>query len=340
MNFLSLLAVEWKKLRRSRILLILGTATVMLWIPSVLNADLNFGMQAEGISPEHNFLIQGFMGMAWFMFPASMVVGTVLLAQTERTNHGILRMLALPISAGKLCLAKYMILLGLAAIQVLMMTGMYYISAAIASQMQDYEFLLPPLFVLAQAGKLYVSSLPMIAFFWMLSVCIQTPIFSVGIGLASIVPSVLMINTKAWFLYPMDYPFYVITAEYGKLASNLSEAEIELLPWIVAAAAFTGNCMAVSCMCFGRKERKWKDGDRENETEYERYINCNFKCNDVLAVDDIHREGECMGAGIPGGRDCDWKLCGIYDICGCIYIWRLHEGKGAEFSYEDLPGGQ
>ncbi len=256
MNFLSLLAVEWKKLRRSRILLILGTATVMLWIPSVLNADLNFGMQAEGISPEHNFLIQGFMGMAWFMFPASMVVGTVLLAQTERTNHGILRMLALPVSMGRLCLAKYMILLGLAAIQILMMTGMYYISAAIASQMQDYEFLLPPLFVLAQAGKLYVSSLPMIAFFWMLSVCIQTPIFSVGIGLASIVPSVLMINTKAWFLYPMDYPFYVITAEYGKLASNLSEAEIELLPWIVAAAAFTGICLAVSCMCFGRNERK------------------------------------------------------------------------------------
>ena len=256
MNFLSILAVEWKKLRRSRILLILGIAAVMLWIPSVLNADLNFGMQAEGISPEHSFLIQGFLGMAWFMFPASMVVSTVLLAQTERTNHGILRMLALPVSTGRLCLAKYLILLGLAAIQILMMTGMYYISAAIASQMQDYEFLLPPLFVLAQAGKLYVSSLPMIAFFWMLSVCIQTPIFSVGIGLASIVPSVLMINTKAWFLYPMDYPFYVITAEYGKLASNLSEAEIELLPWIVAAAAFTGICLAVSCMCFGRNERK------------------------------------------------------------------------------------
>ena len=81
MNFLSLLAVEWKKLRRSRILLIMGIAAVMLWIPSILNAHLNFEMQAEGISPEHNFFIQGFMGMAWFMFPASMVTGTVLLAQ-------------------------------------------------------------------------------------------------------------------------------------------------------------------------------------------------------------------------------------------------------------------
>ena len=55
-----------------------------------------FGMQAEGISPENNFFIQGFMAMSWFMFPASMVVGTVLLNQTERMNKGILKMLALP----------------------------------------------------------------------------------------------------------------------------------------------------------------------------------------------------------------------------------------------------
>ena len=131
MNFLTLVSVEWRKIRRSRILLILGIAVVMLWIPSVLNAHLNFEMQAEGISPEHNFLIQGLLGMAWFMFPASMVVGTVLLAQTERGGHGILRMLALPVSTGMLCMAKYIVLLILAAIQMAMMTGMYYLSAEI-----------------------------------------------------------------------------------------------------------------------------------------------------------------------------------------------------------------
>ena len=59
MNFLSLLTVEWKKLRRSRILLILGIATVMLWIPSVLNADLNFGMQAEGSSYKYGEAVPG-----------------------------------------------------------------------------------------------------------------------------------------------------------------------------------------------------------------------------------------------------------------------------------------
>jgi len=182
MNFLSLVGVEFKKIKRSKILLILLVATVILWIPSIVNAKMNFDMQAEGISPENNFFIQGFMGMSWFMFPASMVVGTVLLSQTERANKGILKMLSLPISTAKLCMAKFIVLLALAALQIGMAVGMYYVSAAIASSTQNYNFILQPLFVFKEAGLIFVAAIPMLAFFWLLSVCIQTPIFSIGIG--------------------------------------------------------------------------------------------------------------------------------------------------------------
>lgn len=103
---------------------------------------------------------------------------------------------------------------------------------------------------------IFVAAIPMLAFFWLLSVCIQTPIFSIGIGLASIVPSVLMINTKAWFAYPMSYPFFVITSEYGKLAANLDTAQVELIPWIPVAVAITIFCLIVSCLRFGQAERR------------------------------------------------------------------------------------
>ena len=73
-RFMTLLSVEFRKIKRSRLLLLFFAASVILWIPSVLNAELNFTMQAEGISPENSFFIQGFMGMAWFMYPAGMVV--------------------------------------------------------------------------------------------------------------------------------------------------------------------------------------------------------------------------------------------------------------------------
>lgn len=256
MSFISLVGVEFKKIRRSKILFILAVAAVILWIPSILNAKINFGMQAEGISPENNFFIQGFMGMAWFMFPASMVVGTVLLSQIERANKGILKMLSLPVRTAELCIAKFVVLLTLAAAQILLMTGMYYISAAVSSKMQDYHFILPPLFVLEEISLIFLSAIPMIAFFWMLSVCIQTPIFSIGIGLASIVPSVLIINTKVWFAYPMSYPFFVITSEYGKLAANLDTAPVELMPWLPVASLITILCLGISCLCFGQAERR------------------------------------------------------------------------------------
>ncbi|MDO5346481.1 MAG: ABC transporter permease [Lachnospiraceae bacterium] len=256
MSFLSLVGIEFKKIRRSKILLILTVSTIILWLPSIFNANLNFGMQAEGISPENNFLIQGFMGMAWFMFPASMVVSTVLLNMTERSNKGILKMLSLPIATSRLCLAKFVVLIALAAFQILMTVLMYFVSAGIVSQTQDYNFILQPLFVFKEAGLIFISAIPMLAFFWFLSVCIQTPIFSIGVGLASIVPSVLLINTKIWFAYPMAYPFFVITAEYGKLASNLTAAQVEFIPWIPVAIVITILCLSISCLCFGQAERR------------------------------------------------------------------------------------
>ncbi len=256
MSFLSLIGIEFKKIRRSKILLILTAAVIILWLPSIFNANLNFGMQAEGISPENNFLIQGFMGMAWFMFPASMVVSTVLLNMTERSNQGILKMLSLPIAANGLCLAKFVVLLALAAFQILMTVLLYFVSAGIASHTQDYNFILQPLFVFKEAGLIFVSAIPMLAFFWLLSVCIQTPVFSIGIGLASIVPSVLMINTKVWFAYPMSYPFFVIASEYGKLAANLDTAQVELIPWIPVAIVITILCLSISCLRFGQAERR------------------------------------------------------------------------------------
>ena len=44
MNFLSLVGVELKKIRRSKILLILLIPVIMMWIPSIINADMNLSL--------------------------------------------------------------------------------------------------------------------------------------------------------------------------------------------------------------------------------------------------------------------------------------------------------
>lgn len=256
MNILSLTHMESRKIRRSKILFILAASILILWIPNIINADMNFRMDDIGISPENSFFIQGFMGMVWFIYPAVMAVCTVLLIQTERTNNGILKMLALPVSTSALCLAKFILLVLLSIIYVLLSTGAYYISAAVSSYMTDYSFILIPSYVLPMTGKLFLSSLPMLTVFWMIAVLIRTPIFSVGAGLASIVPSVLLINTKIWFLYPICYPFYVLTSEYGNLAENMSASPVKLIPWIPAAAVISVICLIITCLSFGRTERR------------------------------------------------------------------------------------
>ena len=66
MSYLSLIGVELKKIRRSKILLILLIPVIMMWIPSIINADMNFDLRGIQITPENNFFIQGFMGMVWY----------------------------------------------------------------------------------------------------------------------------------------------------------------------------------------------------------------------------------------------------------------------------------
>lgn len=107
MTYIQLVKTELTKLRRSHIFWILLAPVILLWIPSFLNADINF--EATGISPENNFFIQSYLGFTWFMFPASLVVCTVLLTQSERTNKGLQKMLSLPVNPQLFCLAKFTI---------------------------------------------------------------------------------------------------------------------------------------------------------------------------------------------------------------------------------------
>ena len=248
--------IELIKIRRSHIFWILLIPAVMMWIPSALNANVSFRVSDINISPEHNFFIQGFMGMAWFMLPAALIICTVLLNQTERTNKGFLKMLSLPVSTGRLCLAKFLVMLLLMTIQMLLTIVFYYVGALLASRLENYDFVLELPYVVHAAAMIYLAVIPMAAIFWMLAVLIQTPIFSAGICLASVVPSVLMLNTRFWAFYPMDYPFYMLMTEYGKQAEEIFTTEIEWIPMLPVSLVVTVLCLGIACARFGKSETR------------------------------------------------------------------------------------
>ena len=118
MSFVSCVGIELQKIRRSKILWLLWIPAVLLWLPALLNLNGNFAAQAEGMALADNYRIQGFLAMTWFMYPACMVVCTVLLSQLERSNRGMVKMLTLPVNPAKWSAAKFVVLLLLAAAQV------------------------------------------------------------------------------------------------------------------------------------------------------------------------------------------------------------------------------
>lgn len=252
----ALFGVELLKIRRSKIFWILLIPAVMMWLPSALNADINFIMGEYDVAPEYNFFIQGYMGMAWFMIPATLIICCVLLHQTELSHRGLVKSLSLPVSSVKLCLAKFLVTVLLTVVQLVLSVAAYYGAAMLASRLYKYDFVLPFSYVCRTAALIYLAALPMAAVFWMLSVLIRTPIFSAGLGLASIVPSVLMLNTKFWCWYPFDYSFYMLMTEYGRIAPEIYDSHIQLIPMLPVGIGIAIVSLALACLRYGAAERR------------------------------------------------------------------------------------
>ena len=63
-EFLIISRSRTQKIRRSKILLILLTPVIMMWVPSIINADINFDLRGIPITPETTFLFRALW--VWF----------------------------------------------------------------------------------------------------------------------------------------------------------------------------------------------------------------------------------------------------------------------------------
>lgn len=247
MSFIDLLKIEFMKIKRGKIIWILLIPILLLWIPAIANAMLNLEV-TNGLTPSQNYIFQSLSSYTWFLLPATIVICTVMIEQIEEKNRGLLKMMSLPISNTKLCLSKFVVLVTLIFVQIFTAFLTYFVSVGITYKIYDYNFLLPIIEVLKMFSLIFVTTIPMITIYWLLAIIIKTPIFSVGIGMALIVPSVFIINTSSWYLYPMGYPFMMI--------SSMLSLEYKLIPWIPVAIIISIICLAISCIRFGAVERR------------------------------------------------------------------------------------
>ncbi|TLQ41753.1 hypothetical protein FEZ33_04705 [Ruoffia tabacinasalis] len=243
------ISIEFLKIKRSNILSIIILTAIIIWVPPYFNAAESFEhikLSNLTISPEDYFFLQGMMAVTWMLFPASLIVTTLMTSNIETTNKGILKMRTLPINIMKMNFNKLMVVITICIVQTLLLILIYYVVAYFVSNQQNYNFFADFKLVISSSILMILSSLPMLCFFWMINSVIKSKVVALGINVLSLVPSVIMINLDIWYLYPICYPYYLMAKQYEVLSNNFSIPEFKLMPWIIVAVTFTVLCILVS----------------------------------------------------------------------------------------------
>lgn len=133
MNFFDLLKIEFKKVKRSKIVPLIFIAPLLVVISGIANLSRYF-------SPEYTnawsaMFIQSALVYAYYLLPFSMIVVCVMIAGRETQHNGILKMLALPVSRYALSLAKFGVLMFYLFMEMVVFLIVFLISGIVATHM-------------------------------------------------------------------------------------------------------------------------------------------------------------------------------------------------------------
>jgi hypothetical protein len=198
--------------------------------------------------------IQSALLFGYYLLPFSMVVVCVMIANRETKNNGILKMLALPISKGKLALTKFFVLLSFLAIQLLIFSLSFVIAGIIATKIMNVTESIPVLYLLTWTLKLFTTMIPAISCMWAITILFEKPMLSMGLNLLLIIPGVLVANTPLWIVYPYCYSGYVVSDALHTVTTTGTGSTISLFPFIPCAVIISVFAICVSIKYFGRKE--------------------------------------------------------------------------------------
>lgn len=104
MSIIEVLKIEFMKVKRSMILPLLLIPPILVVVSGVFSISMY--MTPEYTNAWSAMFIQSALLFGYYLLPFSMVVVCVMIANRETKNNGILKMLALPISKGKLAINK------------------------------------------------------------------------------------------------------------------------------------------------------------------------------------------------------------------------------------------
>lgn len=252
MNFFELLKLEFMKVRRSKIIPLIFIAPLLVVGSGV--ANLSTYLTPEYTNAWPAMFIQSALLYAYYLLPLSMVVVCVMIAGRETQNHGILKMLALPVDRRALSLAKFCVLAWYLLLEMAVFLAVFIAAGWIATYTSGIQETMPLFYLVKWCVGLFLTMLPSTAVMWALTVVFEKPLISVGLNLLLVIPGLLAGATPVWFLYPYCYSGYLVSRSLHEFTTSGTDTDLQLFPFVPCAVLIFGLALFAAATQFGRKE--------------------------------------------------------------------------------------
>ena len=254
MNFFALLQIEFRKVKRSKIVPLLFLAPVLVVGSGVANLRMYFTPEYTNAWPA--MFIQSALLYAYYLLPFSMIVVCVTIAGRETQNNGILKMLALPVNCHAMSLAKFCVLAFYLLMEMVVFLAVFIVAGWIATYTSGITETMPLLYLLKWCGGLFLTMLPSTAVMWALTVLFEKPLISVGLNFLLVIPGLLAGATPVWFLYPYCYSGYLVSRSLHAFTANGADPGLSLFPFVPGAVLIFALALLVATRQFGKKEMR------------------------------------------------------------------------------------
>lgn len=254
MSFIELLNIEFKKVKRSKIVPLIFIAPLLVVASGIANLSSYFTPEYTNAWPA--MFIQSALVYAYYLLPFSMIVVCVMMVGRETQNNGILKMLALPVSRHQLSLAKFCVLVFYLFMEMMVFLVVFVLAGLIATETMGITETLPVFHLLKWCVGLFLTMLPCVAAIWVITVLFEKPLLSVGLNLLLVIPGVLVANTPLWVVYPYCYSGYLVSCSLHDFTTKTSNATFSIFPFLPCAISVFGVILALAISQFGKKEMR------------------------------------------------------------------------------------
>ncbi len=254
MNFIELVKIEFRKVKRSKIVPLIFIAPLLVVVSGVANLSNYFTPEYTNAWPA--MFIQSALVYAYYLLPFSMIVVCVMIAGRETQNNGVLKMLALPVSRKALSLAKFCVLAFFLLMEMAVFLVMFIFAGLVATRVMGVTEALPVLYLLKWCAWLFLTMLPSLAVMWAITVLFEKPLFSVGANLLLVIPGVLVANTPLWVVYPYCYSGYLVSCSLHEFTTQMADGAFSFVPFLPCAILIFSAFLALALTQFGEKEMR------------------------------------------------------------------------------------